>query len=253
MYPPTEDELKAQEAAAAATAAVKQEPEVKAQDELPLDDEAPAMPSAAPPLPPQAAPAPPATPSPPEPVEVEAEAKRPVPSGRGTNTCELPTEPQPAAERSAQFLELRSYEAKRRTIYTSKHKSTSLYWRAFRSLLVKAYQETDRAESLLQGSFVANRAYASYLQAAADDRLDANGKPVDERRGKRLQSDKQKKYSSLGGGSLLLGMSMEMDRRNQEKEREKVKRKADYAAVNSSNFTEASANVTNAILDATSN
>ena len=245
MDPPTEDELKAQEAAAAA---VKQEPEVKAQDEPPLDDEAPAMPSAAPPLPPQAAPAAaPATSSP------EPEAKRPVPSGPGTNTCELPTEPQPAAERSAQFLELRSYEAKRRTIYTSKHKSTSLYWRAFRSLLVKAYQETDRAESLLQGSFVANRAYASYLQAAADDRLDANGKPVDERRGKRLQSEKQKKYSSLGGGSLLLGMSMEMDRRSQEKEREKVKRKADYAAVNSSNFTEASANVTNAILDATSN
>ena len=142
MDPPTEDELKAQKAAAAA---VKKEPEVKAQDEPPLDEEAPAMPSAAPPLPPQAAPAAP------EPVEAEAEAKRPVPSGPGTNTCELPTEPQPAAERSAQFLELRSYEAKRRTIYTSKHKSTSLYWRAFRSLLVKAYQETERILRRHQG------------------------------------------------------------------------------------------------------
>lgn len=34
-------------------------------------------------------------------------------------------------ERSKEFLELRSYEAKRRSIYLSKMKSTALYWKAY--------------------------------------------------------------------------------------------------------------------------
>jgi len=56
---------------------------------------------------------------------------------------------------------------------------------------------------------------------------------VDERRGRRLQEDRRKKYSSLGGGSLLMGFSMEMDRKSAEKERERIKKKADYASINS--------------------
>jgi hypothetical protein len=154
-------------------------------------------------------------------------------SSPGTKETLLPSSAQPRAIRSVQFLELRSYEAKRRTIYTTKHKSTSLYWRAFRSLLSKSYQETDRAVSLVRGTVHANETYSKFLQAAADDRLDDSGRPVDERRGRRLQEDRRKKYSSLGGGSLLMGFSMEMDRKSAEKERERIKKKADYASINS--------------------
>jgi hypothetical protein len=222
MDPPTEEELKAQEAAKAQTAEPVLEPEPTEPDAdadaSPPDETT--MPSAAPPPPPPAA--------------EDAPAPAPAPAIPSSPSADIQI---PAAqdfgERSKQFLELRSYEAKRRSIYTHKQKSTALYWKAFRSLLSKSYQETDRAENLIRGVHLANEAYARVLAAAADDRLDYNGKPVDERRGKRLQEDRRKKYSHLGGGSLLMGMSMEIDRKQQEKEREKIKKKADYAAINS--------------------
>jgi hypothetical protein len=114
--------------------------------------------------------------------------------------------------RDAGFQELRSYEAKRRSIYLSKLNSSSLYWRSFRDLLSKAYQETERAEELVKASVVANKAYGAYLAAAAEDRIDrANGKPVDERKGKRMQEDKTKRYNRLGGGGLIMGMTPKKD------------------------------------------
>eukprot|EP00554_Chaetoceros_debilis_P005881 CAMPEP_0194073708 /NCGR_PEP_ID=MMETSP0149-20130528/1017_1 /TAXON_ID=122233 /ORGANISM="Chaetoceros debilis, Strain MM31A-1" /LENGTH=644 /DNA_ID=CAMNT_0038753749 /DNA_START=70 /DNA_END=2004 /DNA_ORIENTATION=- len=110
--------------------------------------------------------------------------------------------------RSKTFHELRSYEAKRRTIYTSKMKSTSIYWRSFRDLLSKSYQETDRAENLVRGTVVANKAYTEFLRASAEDRIDGNGMPVAEARGNRLKQERKKKYSSLGGGQMLMNLAM---------------------------------------------
>lgn len=110
--------------------------------------------------------------------------------------------------RSKTFHELRSYEAKRRTIYTSKMKSTSIYWRSFRDLLSKSYQETDRAENLVRGTVVANKAYSEFLRASAEDRIDSNGMPVTEARGNRLKQDRKKKYNALGGGQLLMNIAM---------------------------------------------
>ena len=148
--------------------------------------------------------------------------------------------PQPLEERSAQFLELRSYEAKRRTIYSQKMTSTSLYWRSFRDLLSKAYQETDRAELLIKGTLAANESYEQFLRSAADDRLDHDGKPVDERRGRKLREERKKKYDSLGGGNLLLGLSIEQDRLNQEKERKKqAEEKAAAVGLNDSGVSDA--------------
>ncbi len=111
-------------------------------------------------------------------------------------------------QRSISFDELRSYEAKRRAIYLKKLKSSSLYWRAFRDTLSKSYEETERAELLIQGSMVANQNYAEYLNAAAQDRLDYGGKPMDDRKAKRFQSDKKTKYTTLGAGTMLWNMSM---------------------------------------------
>eukprot|EP00557_Chaetoceros_sp_GSL56_P005024 CAMPEP_0176497290 /NCGR_PEP_ID=MMETSP0200_2-20121128/11643_1 /TAXON_ID=947934 /ORGANISM="Chaetoceros sp., Strain GSL56" /LENGTH=725 /DNA_ID=CAMNT_0017895289 /DNA_START=135 /DNA_END=2312 /DNA_ORIENTATION=+ len=112
-------------------------------------------------------------------------------------------------ERSKQFLELRSYEAKRRSIYNSKLKSTLLYWRAFRDMLTRAYEETDRAENLVRGTVAANQSYAEFLMAVAEDRLDYGGKPVDRRRGNKLKDERFRKYHSLGGGAILMGMGIE--------------------------------------------
>ena len=72
---------------------------------------------------------------------------------------------------------------------------------------------------------VANGAYAEYLAAAAEDRLDYNGKPMmDDRRARKLQQDKLKKYSSLGGGSLLWGVAMDNPHATMKKEKlEKAK------------------------------
>lgn len=111
-------------------------------------------------------------------------------------------------QRSISFDELRSYEAKRRAIYVKKLKSSSLYWRAFRDTLSKSYEETERTEILIQGSIVANQQYAEYLNAAAQDRLDYNGKPMDDKKAKRFQSEKKTKYTTLGAGTMLWNMSM---------------------------------------------
>jgi len=144
-------------------------------------------------------------------------------------------DPQSMEERRIQFLELRSYEAKRRSVYTAKMKSTDLYWRAFRDMLSKAYEETDRAENLVRGTLAANEAYATFLNAAAEDRLDHAGHPVDKRRGQRLKADRMQKYSSLGGGGMLLGMSAEQDR--QKVETQKAQDTADQRGMAVSNVS----------------
>lgn len=113
------------------------------------------------------------------------------------------SDPLSSKDRHTSFDELRSYEAKRRTIYTKKLKSSSIYWRAFRDILSKSYEETERAECIVIGSVVANTAYADYLAAASQDRLDYAGKPIEEKKAKKFQGDKKQKYSKLGGGSML--------------------------------------------------
>ena len=113
------------------------------------------------------------------------------------------SDPLSSKDRHTSFDELRSYEAKRRTIYTKKLKSSSIYWRAFRDILSKSYEETERAECIVIGSVAANTAYADYLAAASQDRLDYAGKPIEEKKAKKFQGDKKQKYSKLGGGSML--------------------------------------------------
>jgi hypothetical protein len=124
---------------------------------------------------------------------------------KDNHTIQLPMKSvQTASERSKDFHELRSYEAKRRSIYASKLKSTSIYWRSYRKILTDSYQETDRVENLIRGAFVANQAYAKFLRAAAEDRLDHNGKPVEGKRvSKMMQMERQKRGVSLQGGLTM--------------------------------------------------
>lgn len=126
------------------------------------------------------------------------------PKKNNKNNIQLPMKSiQSASERSKDFHELRSYEAKRRSIYASKLKSTSIYWRSYRKVLKDSYQETDRVENLIRGAFVANQAYAKFLQAAAEDRLDHNGRPVEGKRVSKMHMDRHKRGVSLQGGLTM--------------------------------------------------
>lgn len=144
---------------------------------------------------------------------------------------EMPLSP---TQRTDSFSDLRSYEAKRRSIYLKKLKSSSLYWKAFRDTLSKAYEETERAEILVQGSVIANKQYADYLTAAADDRLDYSGKPMEENKAIKYRGDKVKKYLSLGAGSLLWNAAHIKDSgKNQLNEDEKSRKEKLNASRNS--------------------
>ena len=146
------------------------------------------------------------------------QVKETKPSKPPTDTVPVLKEPQSLDERRSEFHELRSYEAKRRSIYTSKLKSTEIYWRAFRDMMSKSYEETDRAENIVRGTLVANEAYANYLKASADDRIDYAGKPVDMRRGQSLKLDRMKKYKNLSGGSFYYGKDLDKDQKLEKKQ-----------------------------------
>ena len=69
----------------------------------------------------------------------------------------------------------------------------------------------------MTGALRANERYAEFCAAAAEDRLDYDGKALEERKALKFQGDKHKKYSHLGSGSIL--WSVAVKREKQEKER----------------------------------
>lgn len=83
---------------------------------------------------------------------------------------------------------LRAYESRRRSAYTGKLESSSLYWRSFRDLLEVSIHETGRAERLVLGTARANSIYADSMQASYEDVLvdDKGGLVMDEKKQKKL-------------------------------------------------------------------
>ena len=75
--------------------------------------------------------------------------------------------------KTRQFIhsKLRAYESRRRSAYTAKLESSSLYWRSFRDLLSASIHETGRAERLVLGTARANATYADAMQASYEDTL----------------------------------------------------------------------------------
>jgi hypothetical protein len=77
----------------------------------------------------------------------------------------------------------RAYEARRRSIYTAKLESSSLYWRSFRDLLQASINETARAERVVLGTSKAYDKYSQAMQAMYEDVfLDDKGNVVQTRR-----------------------------------------------------------------------
>jgi len=113
-----------------------------------------------------------------------------------TSSPSTPTVPPSPHIKNRSFQNLKSYEAKRRQIYTAKLTSSSFYWRAFRELLSSSLQETERAEVVVRAGLVAAVNYHQVLHAAAEDRLDASGKPVlDMGKARKLKEERRKKLS----------------------------------------------------------
>lgn len=131
-------------------------------------------------------------PPPPPPAEqsIPAQAKA------GASTP-LPVE---NSVRATSHSRLRAYEAKRRSAYTSKLSSSSLYWRSFRDLLHSSLEETERAEILVLGSAYANQAYSVTMACAAEDCLDDDGRPViDPKKRKKLKEKREKARAERRG------------------------------------------------------
>lgn len=86
---------------------------------------------------------------------------------------------------------LRAYEHRRRTAYSTKLESSSLYWRSFRDLLRASVHETARAERMVLGTAIANKIYAESMQASYEDAF------LDDRGGMVNDPKKQKKLLDI--------------------------------------------------------
>ncbi len=83
----------------------------------------------------------------------------------------------------------------------------------------------------MQGALFANKQYADFCAAAAEDRLDYSGRPIlDQKRVRKLQCDKMRKYKGLGSGSVLWNVAVK-------KEEEERRKKEKLAEIQSSNVT----------------
>jgi hypothetical protein len=92
---------------------------------------------------------------------------------------------------------LRAYELKRRTAYESKLSSSSLYWRAFRSLLHDSLVETSKADVLLKGWCHVTEQYGRGMKSLSEFCVEKNGVVVlDEKRKKKMVEEMGEK----GGG-----------------------------------------------------
>jgi len=92
-------------------------------------------------------------------------------------------------KRSATHSKLRAYEAKRRSAYESKLQSSSLYWRAFRTLMHDSLLETQKADALLRGWTHASESYESSMRSVGEWCIDEKGVPVTDAKKKKKMLD----------------------------------------------------------------
>lgn len=109
-------------------------------------------------------------------------------------------------QRTEAHIKLRSYESRRRTAYSVKLSSSSLYWRSFRELIHCSLRETERVERIVLARIAANEAYANAMEAIHEDILDSKYRPIsDLKKKKRVQAVQKKKMEDdllINGGSI---------------------------------------------------
>jgi hypothetical protein len=102
-------------------------------------------------------------------------------------------------KRSATHSKLRAYEAKRRSAYESKLQSSSLYWRAFRTLMHDSLLETQKADALLRGWTHASETYEISMRSVGEWCIDEKGVPVTDAKKKKKMLDAQEASAAVGG------------------------------------------------------
>jgi hypothetical protein len=120
------------------------------------------------------------------------DSKTPVPAGPAVPLDSYFT----VDNKTRQFIhsKLRAYESRRRSAFTAKLESSSLYWRSFRDLLAASIHETSRAERLVLGTARANATYADAMQASYEDTL------IDDRGAMVLDQKKRNKLLVVRSG-----------------------------------------------------
>lgn len=105
--------------------------------------------------------------------------------------------PQTRNEQQDLHEKLKEYETKRRSVYSSKLDSMSLYWKSYQDLLSASLQETSRAERLVIGTTRAHELYSNAMQAIHDDSfLDEKGNVAKDNQQKRLTAARTKSSQS---------------------------------------------------------
>ena len=104
-------------------------------------------------------------------------------------------------KRSATHVKLRAYEAKRRSAYESKLQSSSLYWRAFRTLMHDSLLETQKADALLRGWTHASQTYESSMRSVGEWCIDEKGVPVTDAKKKKKMLDAQEAASAAAAAA----------------------------------------------------
>lgn len=124
--------------------------------------------------------------------------------------------------KTRQFIhsKLRAYESRRRSAFTAKLESSSLYWRSFRDLLQASIHETSRAERLVLGTARANATYADAMQASYEDTLidDRGVMVLDQKKRNKLlvvRSGQDYAVAPTGEGAMRTrSMALTEERRN---------------------------------------
>jgi hypothetical protein len=117
-------------------------------------------------------------------IAATAEEDKPAPWSQEKPTKRLSKS---ASRRQEVYEKLKDYETKRRSVYSSKWDSISLYWKSYKDLLSASLQETGRAERLVQGTCCSHQLYSNAMQAIHDDVfLDEKGNVANEKQQKRL-------------------------------------------------------------------
>ncbi|KAL7530908.1 hypothetical protein ACHAWF_003558, partial [Thalassiosira exigua] len=107
--------------------------------------------------------------------------------------------PSPAADRSHRLrthARLRSYESKRRTAYESKLQSSSLYWRAFRTLVRDGLLEARRADAWAKGWTKAAEGYSVAMRSVGEWCIDEKGAPIVDPKKKRRHLEQRERAHS---------------------------------------------------------
>ena len=113
----------------------------------------------------------------------------------------LHSSPPTPAQRHQHFMQLRSYEAKRRSDYNKKYTQHNLLWRSNRNLLTKAYKETNDLEQILTTTHNMNLVYKNHLQAIVHDSIADDYSIIPEKKVEHVQQLREERCLHLGGDS----------------------------------------------------